>query len=337
MLLPEFALIPDIFDSNSLNNDQNLVTILCQILKGLSKYGLVANLNRGQWIKYVENRIHKLKHKDKVQTLLSRLKDRNRLVRHPKRMQGPPSNDLEWLELALESQRRIPFHGIIINQTDLIEEKNHSDYPFIDFNDALDSPQIEEMDEPITLKKCECDYRKYLAPILRHAKKLILLEPYFNYGDERWLKTLNICAELMGDRGHERKHERLKGEIHLHTTLIHQEKKPYDRLFRGHLEHVYKHKDKYLDKWVEIFKPLKERFGHKFKVYLWEKLFEKPHDRFIFTNQCGISIQGGLDCYTKDPNPTTWSLLGDKAWDFWLKRIEPSSNFYKLLGSKELE
>jgi hypothetical protein len=103
--LYEFAITPDLFDASVANSDGRASVILVELLRGIAENGLLANLNKDRWLRHVtEKRTTTLSPalKDKVLTCLSALHDRNRMVRHPKRVAGDPLNDKEWLNLAFD-------------------------------------------------------------------------------------------------------------------------------------------------------------------------------------------------------------------------------------------
>jgi hypothetical protein len=94
-----------------------------------------------------------------------------------------------------------------------------------------------------------------------------------------------------------------------------------------------------LDRWEQELKPVVAHWGHKIDVSLWRNNpGGKPfHDRYIITDQCGISAPGGLD-FGDDP---TRAILTSWAWlepsiisDILLKEFNPSTSPYKLLGSR---
>jgi hypothetical protein len=152
---------PDVFDAAVVDSNPTLGVVLVQLLRGMCDNGLVANLHRERWIGHVmEHRLAGLSPnlRDKVISCLKILHDRHRLVRHPRRMQGEPTADGEWLELALESHRRLPFHEIILGKN-LWAEYRDIDVAFTELAVALDSPQWQSRRRSSTLTKCDADYR----------------------------------------------------------------------------------------------------------------------------------------------------------------------------------
>jgi hypothetical protein len=324
-VLYEFAMTPELFDASVVNADKAASIILVELLQGIAENGLLANLHKDRWLRHVtETRVNSLSPalRDKVLTCLSVLHDRHRLVRHPRCMNGDPVSDLDWLNLALDSHQRIPFHGIVLSQP-LIDSCRHECDAFVDFLGALDSPQWDgRRRRNLTLTKSDADYRAALSPILRHAKALSLVDPWLNCHESRYFNTITICSNLMGQRGH----ARLQGRIYIHAEASKQ--KPYGRPLCD-----------YLDTWEQKLRPLIATDNHRFKVFLWDSLpgSESMHDRYILTDQCGISTPGGLDCRIHShANSTDWSLLDEDVRNRRLQDYDPAVSPYNLLGDREI-
>jgi hypothetical protein len=235
-------------------------------------------------------------------------------------MQGDPTSHNEWLDLALESHRRIAFHGIVLSQT-LLETCGHNDNAFMELSTALDSPQWHNRRRSVTLTKCEADYRVALAPILRHARSVSLIDPYMSCHNSRFFDTVRMCLDLTGQRGH----TPLPARIHIHAGNPQED--------RDRPESV---SDR-LAAWERYLRPLQH--PHRITVFLWgsQPGGETFHDRYILTDQCGISVPAGLDCRTSStPNSTTWSLLDEADRIRRLQDFDPATSPYQLLGKREL-
>lgn len=319
-MLYEFAMTPDVFDATAVDLNPALGVILVQLLRGMCDNGLIANLHKNRWLGYVKDRIERLSPglKDKIFTCFNTLHDRHRFVRHPRRLAGDPASANDWLELALESHRRIPFHGIVLGHA-LLATSGHNDSAFMELRGSLDLPQWQSRRRSLTLTKCEADYRAALAPLLRHAKTLSLVDPYLSCHDARFFDTVRICAELVGQRGH----AVLPCRVHIHAGNPSPEPVP-DRL----------------NAWDRQLRPLIDpQHPHRFKVFLWGTRSggETLHDRYILTDQCGVSVPSGLDCRVHSvPNSTTWSLLDEEDRARRLQDYEPVTSPFQWLGEREV-
>lgn len=324
-MLYEFAMTPELFDASVQGTGGTAGIILVELLRGMTENGLLANLHKDRWIRHVtESRATTLSPalRDKIFTCFSVLNDRHRLVRHPKNMSGDPTCDLDWLTLAFESHQRIGFHAIVLSQL-LIDGCGRECDALVEFFGSLDSARWNgRRRRTLSLRKSNADYRAALAPVLRHAKSLALVDPWLNSHESRYFDTVTICSNVMGQRGH----ARLQGRIDIHAEAGKQ--RPDGRTVAD-----------YLSAWEQKLRPLITADGHRFRVFLWGSLpgSESMHDRFILTDQCGISTPGGLDCRTQShPNSTDWSMLDeDVRRRRWSDYDAPASPF-KLLGNKDV-
>ena len=323
-MLYEFAMTPELFDASTINSQDGASIILIEILRGIAENGLLANFHKDRWLRHINTKITSLSPalQDKIRSCFEIIDNRHRLVRRPKCMKGDPASDQEWLDLALYSHQRIPFHAIILSQL-LLDHCKQECNAFVEFLGALDSPQWQaKKRRTLTLTKSHADYRTALTPILRYAKSLSLIDPWLNSHESRYFDTVEICSNLMGQRGH----SRLNGRINIHAEAGKQ--KPDNLEIND-----------YLDAWEQKIRPLVGNDGHRFRVFLWESLpdSEKLHDRFILTDQCGISVPGGLDCRAHShANSTDWSLLDEKA------RVNRWNNYsvggpFSLVGTREIQ
>lgn len=61
------------------------------------------------------------------------------------------------------------------------------------------------------------------------------------------------------------------------------------------------------------------------------------HDRFILTDQCGISVPGGLDCRAEpEPASTDWTLLDEDARTRRWSDYDPSTSPFHRVGYREI-
>lgn len=324
-MLYEFAMTPDLFDASVLNTDSRSGIVLVQLLRGIAENGLLANLHKDRWVRHVvDERIATLSPelRAKILKCISMLHDRHRLVRHPKCLTSDPLTDPEWLDLAFESHDRIPFHAIILSKI-LKEECNRECDALVEFLNSLDSAQwIDSRKRTLSVTKSKTGYQTALAPILRHAKSLVLIDPYLNSQESRYFDTITICSNALGQRGH----TRLQGRIDIHAKAC--EQKPSHLTINDQFS-----------TWAKRLLPLISADGHRFRVFLWESMpnSEKFHDRYILTDQCGITVSGGLDCRSDShPNSTDWSLMDDdvrlRRWD----QYDPAANpIFKIVAKQD--
>ena len=297
-MLYEFAIIPDVFEPSLIDADSALSLAVIEILRGISENGLVANLNNDEWAKYVQQeRVSGLSAalRDKILACLTLLYDRHRLVRHPQNAGGNPTTDQDWLALAIDSDRLTAFHGIVLSDALLSSSAVHPS--LLGLSKVLDSAQWLTRRRSITIHKTFAEYQRILTHLLRYAKALSLVDPYLNAHEPRYTGVIDLCSSLMGNNacGHS------PGRIDVHTHINNQKPIANDTNY-------------YINQWRILLGPLALRDGHRFRLFIWRGRPGRKnfHDRFILTDQCGVSIPAGLDARAVSTFSTTWSLLDEE-------------------------
>ena len=223
--------------------------------------------------------------------LLNTLHDRQRFVRHPRSTKEPTTAEA-WLGLALLAHKHEAFHGIIVGQS-LAEKYWLEDGHLLELGEVLDSAKWQERSTTLTVMQDEACYREALTPVLRYAKAVDLVDPYFSAGRRKGGAFVRLCAELLGQR----RGGRVRGRVHIHASTGQFNIRRPNTI------------SDWFDEWQELLEPLHKQYGHKFRVFLWEKPAEgqRFHDRFILTDQCGISVPAGFDFVRG--SSTDWNFL----------------------------
>ena len=310
----EYSITPDVFDPAFLGGDPTAAFTLTQLLKGICENGMISDLHKNRWSRDIATRVEGISlqsTKTSVMKLLGFLKDRKRLVRHPK-APNDPAGELQWLELAREAHGRAPLDAIVLTP-DLLARCGIDDEVLIGLDGMLESDPWVNRQRSVTIKQQEADYRSLLPKILRHAKRLYLIDPYFRPDQRKWTKTIEICASLMGQRGG----DVLPGIIEIHTGDPGERQSPKDEKATW-------------DDWrKDRFAP---NYPHTLSVSMWAKTDhgERFHDRFLITDQVGFSIAGGLDCTHPPgtPSDTVWARLDDKDRLLWLRKFQEGTSPY---------
>lgn len=318
-MLYEFAITPDAFDTDPLEREPALQVILIELLRGLEMNGMVANLHAGEWVRHVQRvRLANASIRDKVLAHLEHLDNLGRLVEHPPRS-DQPTCDKDWVDLIRKTHARkqFQFHEVVLGHVSATLP-NVDDPAFVQLPQVLDSAPWLQRRTSRALRMHEGDYRAALAPLLRHARWVYLIDPHLSWKEKRFSRTIEICAELLGRRGH----NPVRGKIHIHV-----EGKDAEPEFNR----------RQLDDWTAWLEKLirSKRIVHSFHVNLWAKhpFGENLHDRFLITNQCCVSAPGGLDCWEvkSDVRSTNWSLLSHEESLQIQARFDPATKHYHLL------
>ena len=312
----EFSITPEVFGASFLATNGAHPVVLTQLLQGICENGMISDLNRGAWRRDIARRIEAVpsqKTKADLTRLLSVLSDRNRLVRHPKES-NESNEDHEWLTLALKAHERAPLDAILTS-SELIESSGMAEDLLVAMEVALGSPVWLARKRSETIKNEEAGYRALLPKILRHAKRLYLVDPYFRPDQRRWQDTIEICASLMGQRGHEQQ----RGIIEIHTG------DPSDRRTPQEEMEAWEH-------WKKS--QFSQQFHHTLSVTMWKQCDggERLHDRFLITDQVGFSIAGGLNCLRQPfgvPTDTIWALMDEGDRQLWLSKFREGTSPYE--------
>jgi hypothetical protein len=323
-MLYELAFTPDVFDADLVCNDIERQHELRELLRQLADVGLVANLDKDGWLRKVREVIDAwpdVKPRREIVACLDLLEKRRRLVRHPKRSGGSPVVDSQWFDLVRESHETNPFDWVVTG--DRIGRGRLSKTETSVRISEVRASQKWQPRHSKTIAMCESEYRGILTPILRYAKRLELVDPYLSARDSQHSRIVWIAAELMGRRG---SHPH-PGEIWVNTTLEGEQTRDAKLA---------------LDRWESTIKRMKHEsvIPHIFKVIIWRSDLgdEGMHDRFLLTNQCGVSVPRGFDCYPEGTKrKTVWGLLDHTdhvdtrvAWD-------PQGRPSHVIGQREIK
>jgi hypothetical protein len=307
-MLCELAVTPKLFDCSMEGDDSDFADELLDFLQKLSYHGMIANLDKGKWYSVVREYLTTengwtMKSRSKLVAYLEHLDKSSRLVRHPFGSVRNPNSSKEWLDLALESHRRICLDWIVVDKA--IEEPFPSGIASITTLEHLKSSQKwTERDNEVVVRLSESSYVSLIRPLLRHAKWLDIVDPYLQPGtgnNPMSSRFIEICTKLMADRGY----DPIAREIRIHVSE-HKLNMPLDNAIAA---------------WNDRLKQIKERTGtlHKLQVIVWGALKTDHatymHSRFLFTDQCGVSSNHSFICREEaTKEETEWRLLGDKMW-----------------------
>lgn len=332
-MLYSFAITPEVFDPSFARDGSATDIILTQLFRGLCDNGIVANLQAGQWMTEMRRCLDSNKSspnlRDKLNRCLEVLHNRNRLIRHPTTSEREPSDEFRWLHWALErhsSNAAGAFQAIVSSEVFIEFSELHDDV-LIPINLILDASCWRDRRGSVYFEKSEANLKLHLAPIVRHASKLVLIDPYMTCREDRFFNTVEHAASLLGRQNVPRK----LGRIDIHSGNPMEDKK----------EELRESAEDRLERWKRELIPVVKFSPTKFRVFLWGR---KPsgkvfHDRRIITDQCGLDAPGGLDFLTdiSRANFTTWTWLEpDNIQEILLTEFHEMKSPYRLLGKIEI-
>lgn len=311
-MLLDYAITPQVFEKSYIKENAEQQFALVALLQDISQRGMITALNNKDWTKEVQSRVSNLSKTpmEKLQTLLKKLKDRQRIVGHPKdENQLASQNEEQWLIIARNLDRHAKFTSIVAREVceDCV-------VPSIAYELTSDIDQGTQI-----IVQNEENMKKELSSLLRYARKVTLIDPYFNVSIPRFKKSFFLIAESLS----ERRGERLK-ESRIIINVRHANEQSA-KTFQDRTDTA-----EYDKNWKEMFEIAGNKYGHKCELRVWDD-GKKMHDRFLITNQCGVQIGLGLDVDFSSSRESSWNLVRYDQLSKKLESVEENSSPYKLI------
>lgn len=334
-MIRQYAITPDAFEAAVIKDMTPPGVVLTQVLRGLCEHGLLANLHGAEWIREVNRqKTDPAMPPDawnKVEACLKRLTDMNRLVLHPKSSRGDGDEEFRWLKSALERQVATsePCFDAVFASDVVLGCSDITDKALVPLSKALECPQWESRQQSGSLLKTESALRKALQPFLRYARQVVLVDPYMTCRNDRFFNTVQHCADLLG-KAHG---TQVPGRIIVHAA---------DPEVVGPEDHREPVAER-LNRWEQSLQPVVSQWGHSIQISLWGKKpgGPKPHDRFVITDQCGVSVAGGLDflpdALAAQANTTEWTVVPHaRALEIQQREYHHAKSPFKYLGTRKV-
>lgn len=270
--------------------------------------GLVANVSCGgsNWLDYINSAIIPAMRPTtnaKSQGLLKKLKDSNRLIVRLYDLPGL-SNSYDWTSLILNAHSQFPFDLMIF---DAIPKSTYVGDSAVEFPN-LEGTKWDQIKgkRDRTLQKNKQKFEEHLAPLLRYTRTLAIIDPYANPYEDRYKIPLMLISSLLG-----------KGltDSRTRTICIHADNKPWGKKDEMKSEGPVSR----LSGWKSFLEELYKQYPYQYEVKLWKQKAYNPdkfHDRFILTDQFGVQIPSGFDCFPEG-SQATWNLLDNDERNLW--------------------
>ncbi len=331
-MLKEFFITPHVFDIEHLTEFNHPLKTLLEIIESS---GYILDLNNGTWAREtrqnINNELQSQKLKDRFNNIYDFLKDRHRIVGHPKGTMQP-KNEREWLLVAKELS--------LFRKIDTILATKIYD------NSTLSLEQLEEINvsEKFGITgsehyvKSEKELEKILLPFLSYAKKVTIIDPYFDISVPRFKKTLELIAQSFKEKRGTRSSG---GSIIINLSIkVFSEKSDHYNHAKKDLGSILDKRvnDRYRVKWQNIINDIYKKYDHKVKIFIWDRKKDdtlKMHDRYIITDQAGISSAAGTD--KDDYQLSEWGIKTYESSVDMLNKYKPSrddtydNSIYKLI------
>ena len=303
-MLKEVSFTPQVFNQSVIGD--YLWRDVCRLLELLSESGLVVGAQKTDWLKTVYHQIDSFddKPKAKILSALAQLKERNRLISHPKMDDCQPTSEEDWY-LVIEKIDAIRQLSTIYTATTL-----NNNCKFIGELEDINLYQEFGVRGSTQLPTTSAILKELLLPFLSYAKKLTIIDPFFHLDQARYQDTLTLIAQSFRER-------RGKYEPGKITINCKWDKNKED--FR-------------LEDWRRFLAQLHLKQHHECTVNIWQpqKGSVKMHDRYIITDQAGLVSAAGL---ARDENQNSeWSFKDYSELGKILAQYRPNSSPFVLKG-----
>ncbi len=299
-MLKEICITPQVFDEKQLINDSASWKDVKSLLEAIYLGGYIVGLNNNDWVKFVREEISQVSNqrvKDLFNNLISDLKDRNRIVGHPK-SNIKPNNEEEWLDIAEQLNSVQELYSILATQSYIENVTSIEQLEYMKINEIFG---ITGSKHSI---KTEDELKKIFMPLLSYARKVTVIDPYFDISEKRYLSTLNLIAEYFKNR----RGVRDSGTIYIHCSS----------------------KIEIKENWKSIISDIYKKYGHIIVINVWDRKVDslKLHERYIITDQTGIVSGAGTD--KDDYQQSEWSIKDYGTLDEILRQYKENSSPFKL-------
>ncbi len=300
-MFKEICITPQVFEENQLINDSASWKDVKSLLEGIYLSGHIIGINNNDWVKNVRSEINQINNqrvKDLFNDLISALKDRNRISGHPKGEMSP-NQEKEWIEIAET------LNDVYALDSILATRHYHNNVTSIEDLEYMNITEQFSLTGSKHFVKNEDELKKIFIPLLSYARKVTVIDPYFDITKQRYKNTLNIIAEHFKNK---RGIKSANGTINIHTSSkvdIH-------------------------NGWKSKIQEIEQEFGHTINIYLWDKKIDsiKLHDRYIITDQTGIVSAAGTD--KDDYQQSEWSIKDYDTLDEILRQYKENSSPFEL-------
>jgi hypothetical protein len=282
-LLPEFALIHDIFDGLPDEPDFSLHYLRATFLDD----GLVRDLRGGDWARAIEKRTrsHPPMRRKLIVEILEALRKDARLVPAQPCLSAEPDSAVEWCREAMASHGRSTLDAIIAGSESIAA---FSGSPVVAFKDL---PSFEERLKPaasVRVPQNTAAYLSQLGPALRTARRICFFDPFLDPASRPYGEFLQLLLAVRDRRSLPR--------IELHRKCLYKGPRQSERVVTRE------------DEWRVIFggwdKEL-ARAGLRVLVRVWDDF----HDRHFLSNVVGLHLGKGLIVSGNPHAIDQWSRL----------------------------
>jgi len=307
-LIDEFALTPDVFDSECYLNAALYDVHLQNLKRTLLEEALIRDLRNGDWHRFIDE--NRSRWDDRGKELFKKLKVQGRLRPTPAEGSGSPVDDRAWCEEALRSHATESLSGIMTSH------KLKLDYKLEQFVESIEKLSSAHWwtgrGNSVSVLRTTNSYLRELRPVLRHAKSLMFIDHYLDPTSRNY-REFPVLLEAALEEEH-------RPLIELHR-VVYEGSGPNRQVLK-------------ICEWEERFE---EKLGKlardhqtKIDVFIWSDF----HDRYLISNLVGLFLGNGFDTDNKE---CRWLRLDRKGRDEQQRKFDPSVNLEDLKGRFVIE
>ena len=279
-IFKEVTFTPQSFDKDYILSNHRRFGKLIAILESLINSGIIVAV-LDTWEDDVYNFLDQYDNVDKneIINLLEVLSKRDRISSYPYHKKF--TDEALWINEIdkINKKRRFDFSaGTITNKT-------------VKTLESIDSKVYLNTGARIKKQTIE-NIKKIINPILTYAEIVKIYDPYFMIEKDRFFDVLRVICEYLGSAYGEENDSII--DIHTSVKSMLNRKNEFDW--------------KEANNWIQKIKYLEKKYHHEITIKIWEDTDQnKWHDRWLITNQCGVSMGKGSD--TSNWTDATWGLL----------------------------
>lgn len=304
-MLAEYALIPDIFDSNCYSSPEHCNSRIEQLKEPLLHEALVRDLRQGEWSSFVVREADRLHPRTKE--LLRKLFEQNRLRRSPAVITtGPIVSPRDWCTEAIGSHKSEALSGIIASPT---VASSFASVEIVQSIEKLSSASWWQSRSPsVRFQRSTANYLQQLRLILCHANSLMFIDPHIDPsrpGYRDFGRIISGCLRVQ-----------VQPRVEIHRVCYIGSGQNRQLLNPAQIE----------ERFTANLHSVLQAQGLSVEVFVWDDF----HDRFLIADVIGLSMSNGYDISSDSQDLVTCARLGRKERDDLQREFDPASSRHKL-------
>lgn len=285
-ILPEFSLIPDVFDSTTYRDPSSGNALLCSVLNEILQDGIITNLRDGHWYNYIQTCTSRNWYPNAM-IILRSLFSNNKVHSRKPTLTTFTDDDVHWCLEAINLTSTVPLHGIVCSQSVFNSIGMHPKLSCI--SQLHTTNWWNNRNRTISINHNPTDFTQYLEPIVTTSNSLMIIDRFIDPGKKDYRKFIRVISSICSSC------DIPSIEIHRVEYFGTNKSNIKNRLF-----------------WENRFRTnlafLPASIRNKIEVFIWDEF----HDRYIVTDVVGITSGNSFSLRNNKP-PTRWTRLDSTA------------------------